>query len=138
MKTLKKISILCLLIITFNCSSDDDSSGSQPAEMTTAEKLTNGKWYQESRTPGSFTDCEKNVSFNFKANGTVSVESFDDTSGMCESGGLLSATYSLNGNNLTIDFNGDIIMATINNITSSTMTITDSEGDVIIFDKTQG
>ncbi|WP_460218461.1 lipocalin-like domain-containing protein [Psychroserpens sp. MEBiC05023] len=136
MKTIKQLGILLLLLLTFNCSSDDDSSSGDT--LTTAELLTSAKWYLESKTPGDFSDCDKNTSFKFNTNNTVNVDSYTNDSGPCESQGVISTTYSLSGNTLTIDFGGDSIIATINSISETTLNITDDIGDTIIFDKTQG
>lgn len=139
MKLLKTLAVILMSILGVSCSSDDDSSSDgNSSTPTTAQRLTAGIWYLESKTPGGFTDCEKNSSFNFKTDNTIEVESFVDNSGACESDGIINSTYSLSNNNLIIDFGGDSITATINDISSNTMTITDSDGDVIDFDKTQG
>lgn len=136
-KLLKPMTIIFLSILTFSCSSDDDSSSGGDTE-TTAELLTAGTWYQESRTPGSFTDCEKNTSVKFNTNNTVIVENFSDDTGTCESQGAESATYALNGMSLTITIGTEVIDATINSITETSLNITDDAGDTIVFDKTQG
>ncbi|EDP71935.1 hypothetical protein FBALC1_12577 [Flavobacteriales bacterium ALC-1] len=138
MKLLKTLTIILFSILTFSCSSDDDSSGGDNDMPTTAELLTTGTWYLQSKTPGSFSDCEKNSSFKFNANDTVDVESFDDSSGNCESQGVVNTAYTQNGNNLTITLGSDTIMATINSISETTLNITDDIGDTIMFDKIQG
>jgi len=134
--TLKSFAIIVLSILFVGCSSDDDSNSS--SEETTQDFLTSGKWYQESRTPGNFTDCEKNSSFKFNTDNTLNVESFGDDSGTCESQEMLSATYTLSGMSLTITINSEVITATINSISESSMNVTDSEGETIVFDRTQG
>ena len=135
-KTLKSIAIVLLLILTFSCSSDDDSSSNNTP--TTAELLRSGTWYLESKTPGSFNDCEKMTSFKFNANNTVDVDSYDDDSGTCESEGVVNTSYTLNGITLTIVLGTDTIVSTINSISETTLNITDAIGDTIVFDKIQG
>ncbi|WP_299278183.1 lipocalin family protein [uncultured Psychroserpens sp.] len=136
MKTHNLFGLLLILLLTFNCSSDDDSSSGDT--QTTAQLLRSGTWYLESKTPGDFTDCEKNSSFKFNTNNTVDVDSYDDASGPCESEGVVSATYSLSGNTLNIVIGGETITATINSISETTLNVTDDVGDTIVFDKTQG
>nr|WP_321237165.1 lipocalin family protein [uncultured Psychroserpens sp.] len=136
MKTFKQLSLFVLALLTFNCSSDDDSSSG--GTLTTAELLTSARWYLESKTPGDFTDCEKNTSFKFNTDNTVDVDSYEDDSGPCESQGVISSTYSLSGNTLTIDLGGDSITATINSISETLLNVTDDIGDTIVFDRTQG
>ena len=120
MKTIKILHVVILSILIFSCSSDDDSSSGGGNTATTAELLTTGTWYQESRTPDSFTDCDKNTSVKFNTDNSIVVETFSDDTGTCESEGT------------------EVITATINNISETSLNITDSEGDTIVFDKTQG
>ncbi|MDT0557089.1 lipocalin family protein [Ichthyenterobacterium sp. W332] len=141
MKTLKSnsiklITVFCLSVLLSACSNDDDSSSGD--QQTTLELLTSDTWYQESRTPGTFTDCEKNSSFKFNSNNTLNVESFEDDAGTCESTGMVSATYTLSGDDLTIMLGPDTIMATINSVSETTLSVTDDEGETVVFDKTQG
>ncbi len=138
MKLLQSILSLTIIVTVFSCSSDDDSSSGGGNTATTAELLTTGIWYQESRTPDDFTDCEKNSSVKFNTDNTISVESFSDDTGTCESEGTDSATYALNGMSLTITIGTEVITATINSISETSLNITDDEGDTIVFDKTQG
>ncbi|ULC57940.1 lipocalin family protein [Flaviramulus sp. BrNp1-15] len=136
MKTIKHLSMLFVILFAFNCSSDDDSNSNN--EQQTEDLLTSSKWYQESKTPGSFSDCEKNTSFKFNTDNSIVVESFDDGSGTCQSQGTTTSSYTLNGTTLTITLGSDIITANIDNITSTMLTVTDNSGDTIVFDKTQG
>lgn len=136
MKAIKILTVLSFLLLIVSCSSDDDSSsGTTPS---TTELLTTSTWYQESKTPGSFSECEKNTSIKFNTNNSVVVEAYDDGTGTCESLGANSATYTLNGTSLTITVGSDIITANIDSISSSMLTITDEDGETVVFDKTQG
>jgi hypothetical protein len=125
-----------LVLLTFNCSSDDDST-SNPA--TVQALLTSGKWYQESKTPGSYTDCEKLSYVQFLSDGTFNLESFEDDEGDCSSIVLITATYTL-ANNMTIiiDFEGDLISVEIVSISENLLTLTSSENETLVFDKTAG
>jgi hypothetical protein len=136
MRTIKTISFLSILVLSFACSnnSDDDITETKATE----DLLTSGKWYQESKTPGSFSDCEKNSSFQFNDDGSLEQESFEENSGACEVVDINTATYTLNGSSLVISFGSDTISATINRITASELSVTDSNGDTVLFDKTQG
>lgn len=137
MKTFRTITVILLLSLSYySCSSDDDSTGdSMPS---TLELLTADTWYQESKNPGSFSDCEKNVSFKFNTDNTIAVEAYDDSTGTCESQGIINSTYSLNGSTITIALGTDTITASIISISETMLTITDSNGDTVVFDKTQG
>ena len=124
------------MVLILSCSSDDDgSNGNNPS---TRDLLTADTWYQESFTPGNFSACEKNTSFKFNTDNTIMVESYDDGSGTCESQGIVESTYTLNDLTITLILGGDTIVATINSISETMLSVTDDEGSTIIFDKTQG
>lgn len=135
MKSLKTITLL-LSVLAFSCSSDDDNSSEDM--QSTSQLLTESKWYQQSKSPGSFSDCEKNGSFKFNTDNSLNVESFDDSSGTCEFQGTVNTTYTLSGMTLTLTFGTDVITATINSISETTLNVTDSNGDTVVLDKTQG
>ena len=137
MKQFKWIGLIGLVLLSVSCSNDDDSSDSGDMP-TTQELLTTGTWYQESKSPGDFTDCEKNSSFNFKTDNSLDFEAFDDSSGPCESVGIVTTTYSLSGMTVTITFGSDVETATIVSISESTLVVMDGSGDTITFDRTQG
>jgi hypothetical protein len=138
MKTLKTLTLILLSTLIFSCSSDDDSSSGDSMQAT-SELLTSGTWYQESKTPEDFTACEKNGSIQFTTNNTLIVESFDDNSGDCESLGPENATYTLsNDTTITIVFGMDTLTATIISISATMLSITNDNGETIVFDKTQG
>ncbi|WP_435413691.1 lipocalin family protein [Psychroserpens mesophilus] len=140
MKTVMKLSGICLIALVFNCSNNDDSNDGQPNQLTVQELLVSGKWYQESRTPGTnFTDCEKNGYIEFKVNGVFYLESFDDNSGPCESLGLNEAIYTLSNNrDILIVADSEEINVSISSISQQELTITSSDGETLTFDKTQG
>ena len=137
MGTIKTIGVLGLLMLSFACSNNDDSNDS--SETPSTEKLLiSGKWYLESKTPIDFSACEKNGSFQFNDDGSVQQENFEENSGTCEAADLIRATYTLSDSSLVITFGSEIISVTINNITASELTLTDSNGDTFVLDKTQG
>ncbi|MFL0353179.1 lipocalin family protein [Xanthomarina sp. GH4-25] len=138
-KQVFSVIILCLFIIT-SCSSDDDNSDSQPPQPTTIELLTSGKWYFESKTPGMYTSCEKKGYIQFKTNGDLILNSFDDGSGSCESLGAVTAAYTLTSNvNLTLVFGPDSQSAVINSISTNELKVSNSDtGENLVFDKTEG
>ncbi len=134
MKTLKIFPYLIIIFNLCSCNSDDDGSSNGDTE----DLLTDSTWYQESRSPEAFSDCEKNGSFKFNNDNTLDIESFNDDSGTCESLETISVAYELSSMMLTIPIDSEIITATINSISESSLSVTDSEGDTIIFDKIQG
>ena len=69
MKTFKTLSLAFLFLLTLNCSSDDDNND-DGQQLSMIELLNTGRWYQESKTPGSFTACEKKTYLEF-SNGNV-------------------------------------------------------------------
>ncbi|WP_431136797.1 lipocalin family protein [Psychroserpens mesophilus] len=140
MKIVKKLCCICLIIMAYNCSSDDDSNGGEMNQLTVQELLVSGKWYNESRTPGTdYSDCEKNGYIEFKADSSFNLESFDDSSGSCESLGINMATYTLSNNrDILIAFESEEIIAVINSISEESLTVTSSSGETLTFDKTQG
>ena len=138
MKILKKLSCICLLIIAYNCSSDD-SNEEDTNQPTVQELLVSGKWYNQSRTPGAnYTDCEKNGYIEFNADGSFKLESFDDSSGLCESLGLNMATYVLSNNrDILISFGTEEFSVIINSITQGILEVTSSDGETLTFNKSQ-
>ena len=137
MKTCNRICLICLILLIYGCNkSDDDSSSSMQA--TTEELLTSGKWYFESKTPGTYTSCEKSGYIQFRINGTLILESFDESSGTCVSLGEIAATYTLTNNrNLTIEFGSDTESAVINSISEEALTL-QTDVETLNFDKTKG
>lgn len=139
MKTLHKIFLSCLLLVLCSCNKSDDESGGS-IEPTTAELLTSGTWYFESKIPGTYTACEKMGYIKFMDNGELILNSFDDGSGTCESLGEVRASYTLtNTMNLTIVFGADSQSAVIDAISEDELRITNADtGEKIVFDKTEG
>ncbi|MEO9513107.1 MAG: lipocalin family protein [Flavobacteriaceae bacterium] len=136
MKTIKTISVLGLLFLSFACSDNNDDD--DLTEMQKTENLlTSGKWYLESKTPNDFSACEKNGSLQFNDDGSIVQEDFEENSGICEAD-TVTATYTLNGSTLVITFGSETVSATINSISESELSLTDSSGDIILLDKTQG
>ncbi len=135
MKTIKMLCLFSGLVLITACNSDDDATTVVP---TNQELLISGKWYQESSTESTYTDCEKNSSFNFLDTTNLSVEPFDDSSGTCQSLGATEATYSLtNDVNLVLTIPGTTVNATIQSITASELVLL-SNGGTIVLDKTAG
>lgn len=137
MRTIKTIGILGLLFLSFACSDNNDDDNLSETEKT-ENLLTSGKWYLESKTPNDFSACEKNGSLQFNDDGSIVQENFEENSGTCEVADTTTATYTLSGSSLVITFGSEMILATINSISESELSLTDSSGDVIILDRTQG
>lgn len=137
MKTISRICLICLLLISFSCSNSDDDSGSS-AQPTTMEMLTSGKWYFESKTPGSYSSCEKKGYIQLMSNGTFVLVSFDDDSGTCESLGENTGTYTLSNNtNLNLVIDSETISAVINSISEEEL-ILETGGETLVFDTSEG
>ena len=137
MKTFNRICLICLILLAYSCNKSDDDSQSA-MQATTEELLTSGKWYFESKTPGSYTSCEKSGYIHFLANGSITLESFDESSGTCESLGVVMATYTVTNNvNLTIEFGSDVQTAVIDSISEEALTL-EIENETLNFDKTEG
>lgn len=130
--TLKLIMMLCMLSLIYSCSSDDDSV----SEPTALELLTTDKWYFESATGGTISACQKNDSYTFMANGNVTLEIFDDSSGFCELVVTGITTYTLNSLNIDIYLPPDSMIGVID-ITSDTLTISNAFGSITL-DRIQG
>lgn len=139
MKLLKKLGIISLTVLFSACSSDDDNSGGMQGDIDVLSVLTSGKWYQETITPGSFTDCEKNTSIEFATNGIVTIDTYDDQMGPCESLGAEAGSYTLTNNrDLLITSDVIVISVVIDSITEELLTITTTDGEILTFDKVQG
>ena len=138
MEILKKFGIVCLVLLVCACNSDDDSGGDMQGDIDAGSLLRSGKWYQESITPGSFTDCEKNTSIEFSENGDFFIEVFDDEPGPCASTGLEAGTYTRMNNDITITVGSEVINVEIDFISQESLTVTTGNGETITFDKVQG
>ena len=137
MKTFNRICLICLILITYSCNKSDDDSADL-IQPTTEELLTSGKWYFESKTPGTYTACEKIGFIQFMINGDVILDSFDDGSGTCESLGEVTATYTLTNNlNLNLVFGSDSQSAVIDSISEDELTL-ENVNETVVFDKTEG
>jgi hypothetical protein len=96
----KLILVLSLIAIAFtSCSKDDDNESSQD--------LLIGTWtYSSAFEDGveiPLTDCEKQETEVFNANGTFTVTTYDDFDGPCVEDGTISGTWVNSGNgNYTI------------------------------------
>ncbi|MEZ4817170.1 MAG: lipocalin family protein [Flavobacteriaceae bacterium] len=138
MKTLQFLGI-CILLLCFGCNknSDDDA---QTQQQTNLELLTSGKWYFQSKTPGSYTACEKKGYIQFMNNGMFTINVFDESSGTCASLGAVSANYTLtDGVTLTLTLGSETQSAVINDISENQLNITNTTQDeTIVFDKTEG
>lgn len=134
---MKTICLIYLVLITFSCNKSDDDS-SESIQLTTEELLTLGKWYQESKDPGTYTACEKNGYIQFISNGDFVINSYDDNTGSCESLGVTNATYTLTNNmNIIITLGLETLEATIVSISESELTL-EADGETLVFDKTEG
>ncbi len=138
MEILKKLGIVCLVLCTSACSSDDDSGGDMQDDINVASLLQSGKWYQESITSGSFTDCEKNTNIEFLDDEDFFIEVFDDDPEPCATTGLEAGIYTRINNNITITVGSEVINIVIDSISQESLTVTTSDGDTITFDKVQG
>lgn len=137
MKILKTLCLVCLAVITINCSKKDDDNN--PTQKTNKELLTTGKWYQESKSFGTYSACEKKTNIQFKTDDTLKLEAFDENSGSCQSTGIENATYTLTDNtNLTITFGPDTINTVILSISETELTLKNEQNETLIFDKTEG
>ncbi|MGC1471608.1 MAG: hypothetical protein WA775_03360 [Psychroserpens sp.] len=140
MQPLKKISfklitLLTVLTFLFTCSQDDDVD----SNITTLEILTSDKWYFQSKSPGTYTECNRKGFLDFSTDGTVSIRAFDDTSDDCGLEVVFDTTYTLNGLNIDVEIGSDSIIGIIAYDPSvETITIINSEGDSITFDKIEG
>lgn len=105
MKQFKILSLLLVAMLTFNCSSDDDSAAQEP---TTQELLMSGKWYFSSISDTQFDICQGNGYYDFITTDTLIAQGFHgDASDQCESTGFEVATYVLINDNKRLLFTVD-------------------------------
>jgi len=127
--------LLYLFVSIFMGCANDDNSLSNP---TNEDLLISGKWYQESNSGSTLSDCEKMTSFDFNSENELEVEIFDDSSGPCQSIGTLDGTYSLtNDVNLSVIVPALAFSGTIQSISENRLVI-NSSGEIIEFDRTAG
>lgn len=124
MKTLKNLyTILAMLAICLcftACSKDDDNNGGD----SDASSIV-GTWVYE--------EDDYYEEITFKPNGTLTIyseEYYDGEWDEWEERG----TYSVKGHKLTIDIDDEIITFTFT-VTSKKLTITDEEGDTMVYHK---
>jgi hypothetical protein len=136
MKTIQSLFCICTLLCLISCSSSETDDSDEV--LSTQELLTSGKWYQESQSPGSFSPCEKNTSFQFNTDGSVIIEGYNETSGSCQLENTLTASYTLSGLSLTVSLGSETISATVENISTTELTLSESTGAMTVFDKIKG
>lgn len=136
MKIFTKLSIVIAALLVIACSNNDDNDHNNDGQ-TTLELLVSGRWYQESKSPGSFSSCEKNSYIEFSNETDIALHFYNEDSGPCESEGVINATYTLSNNNLVINASGEIISVTIDAISENELIVT-SENETIVFDKIEG
>ncbi|MEZ4803526.1 MAG: lipocalin family protein [Gelidibacter sp.] len=138
MNTQKFLFAVSICLFTFACSSDDDNGNQQ--QESNEDLLVSGKWYFESKTPGSYSDCEKSGYIQFRSDGTFTIEVYEDNGGTCESLGADNGNYTLTNNvNITLTAGSETQSAVITSISQSELKITNSgDGEMLVFDKTAG
>jgi hypothetical protein len=130
MQTAKSVLLIMFIALFVGCSNDDNGKSN-------LQLLTSGKWYNESKSPGTYTDCEKKGYIQFMTNGDVVIESFEDGI-TCASLGAVMATYILtNDVNLEVTLGTEMESAVIQSISETELTLS-SNGEILVFDKTQG
>ncbi|MGD1946728.1 MAG: lipocalin family protein [Croceivirga sp.] len=138
-KAITHFLLYLLSIIVWSCSKNNDDNGSDTLSIEEIEGLlTSGKWYQESKMPGSFSDCEKNISFQFNSDSSLIFDNYDDGNGTCEPQTPVTASYTLNDSALHLTLGGSNVSASINSISDTELSITDFNGDMVTFDRIQG
>ncbi|RXJ49483.1 lipocalin-like domain-containing protein [Gelidibacter gilvus] len=120
MKQFKILTLVLVAMLTFNCSSDDDSPAPQP---TAHELLMSGKWLITSTTGVTLDNCMKMSYFHFTTQDTLISESFNTgDDGKCQSDGTSVVKYTLidNDKKLRIDLgDGDDVIMSIESISES-------------------
>ncbi|WP_299335808.1 lipocalin family protein [uncultured Psychroserpens sp.] len=137
MKTFIKLSVSITLLFAFGCSNNDDGNSNDGGEQSTLELLVSGRWYQESKTPGSFSTCEKSSYIEFSNETDIALHFYNDDSGPCESEGVVNANYNLSGNTLEINVPDGTVTANIVSISEDELIVT-AEDETVVFDKTEG
>ncbi|MEO8934767.1 MAG: lipocalin family protein [Xanthomarina sp.] len=92
MKALKFLSILIVIFLTLNCSSDDDVSVSEQ-KSPTQQLLMSGKWYLTSVSGQTRNNCEKQSYYHFKTEDSL-IQEYIKTNAVDEC--VTDGTYSLN------------------------------------------
>ncbi|HUH27846.1 lipocalin family protein [Gelidibacter sp.] len=120
MKQFKILTLVLVAMITFNCSSDDDSPAPQP---TAHELLMSGKWFIISTTGVTMDDCMKMSYFHFTTQDTLTTEAFKTgEDGKCQSDGTSIVKYTLieNDKKLRMDLgDGDDLIMSIESISAA-------------------
>ncbi|MBP0903917.1 lipocalin family protein [Mariniflexile gromovii] len=98
--------VLAIFILLNSCSKNDDP------EPTTEELLISGKWFFNKYNGEDINSCERQTYFHFTDANSLIVESFafNSSSMVCQSGGLIGYSYTINSNNEIITTGGGTIL----------------------------
>lgn len=130
MKNFKKLVLLFLVASTtlVSCNKDDDSSSGSIEgswEFSKVGTIIAGEEFlvDYDHTPG----CNKDYT-EIIAGGTLKDHYFEDNGSGCEEG-IDNGTWSRSGNNITVNFNGDVSIAEILELSSSTLKLKATDSD---------
>ena len=126
---MKKLNIIFGLIITtliFTACSNDDS----PADGTSSKIVGIWKSIKEvnvcstgSETVYNYSTCEQTGRITFTSDGNINMTEFDDGNGTCVQIYNSNGTWSLNGDNLTVNIDGETINPTFFELTTNILRI---------------
>ena len=145
---MKKLLLIALTsVFCLSSCSDDDSSDENPSEEnpSTDTNALIGKWRLNFYTPitedgitYSIEECEKESIYEYKEDGTYDYEyvlDIEDGNGTCAVDGKGTSNYTVDGNKIIIENDGDI--TTVNfSISEDELTLTYENGDIDIYTKT--
>jgi len=131
MKIIKKLFVITFIsIAAFSCSSDD-SDDSDMTEENQAKII--GTWKFQSSTTDGVTDTDNDpcltfLTITFTSSQITTVDVYGDNCDMFET--YVNA-YSINGNDISINDEGDIYTSEILTLSNSTLTIEDAEDNIV-------
>ena len=131
MKTIKKLFIISFIsIVAFACSSDDNDDSS-----TTEENQAKiiGTWKFQSSTTDGVTDTDNDpcltlLTITFTSSQMTTLDVYGDNCAMSET---YVNGYSINGDDISVNDEGDIYTSEIITLNNTTLTIEDSEDNIV-------
>ncbi|MFV0572320.1 MAG: lipocalin family protein [Xanthomarina gelatinilytica] len=124
----KKVGLIILFALTinlFNCSKDDDKPQPEP---TTHDLLMSGKWYWESVTSFTLTDCNKQSYFLFDGNDLLQETFAENNENNCVATFSQTGTYQLNENTIIVTVDTGSVVFTITSISKDKLVMNQVNG----------
>ncbi len=133
MKNLKKLALITFVVLTgFACSDDDDNDST--TSQNQASIIGTWKWVASTQNGENqpLDECELLFTLVFNTSQVTETDFYGDNCEMTETD---IASYSIDGNSITVNYDGESFTSEITTLNNSTLTVKDTE-DGIVFTET--